>query len=139
VLWLVVHLVSVAVLTGVGWVVQLVVYPAFRLVGADAWVRYHAAHTRAITCVVALPWLAQGVSTVALLLVPARGGLLAAGVLGALAVVTVAATLVAAVPAHGRLAAAREPADVTLLLRANLVRTLAWTAAAVFAGVLVAM
>ena len=31
--WLVVHLAAVAVLAGVGWVVQLVVYPAFRLVG----------------------------------------------------------------------------------------------------------
>jgi hypothetical protein len=134
--WLVLHLVAVAVLSGVGWAVQLVVYPAFRLVGADAWVRYHAAHTRAITRVVALPWLAQGVSTGALLLAPPRGGLLAAGLLAALAVITVAATVVSAVPAHGRLAAAREPADVTLLLRANLVRTLAWSVATVLAAAL---
>ncbi|HEX6658736.1 MAG TPA: hypothetical protein VF065_11670 [Ilumatobacter sp.] len=134
--WLVVHLVAVAVLTGVGWVVQLVVYPAFRLVGANGWARYHAAHTRAITRAVGLPWLAQGVSTAALLLVPPPGGLLPVGVLAALAVITVVATVVTAVPAHGRLAAEREPADVTLLLRANLVRTLAWTAATVLAAAL---
>ena len=66
--WLVVHLTASAVLTGVGWVVQLVVYPAFRLVGGDAWAPYHRAHTRAITRVVGLPWLVQGVSTAALLL-----------------------------------------------------------------------
>jgi len=135
VIWLAVHLVSVAVLAGVGWVVQMVVYPAFRLVGADGWAQYHTAHTRAITRVVALPWLAQGISTAALLL--ARpGGLLPVGVLAALAVITVATTVVTAVPAHGRLAAAREPADVTLLLRANLVRTLAWTGSTVLAAAL---
>jgi hypothetical protein len=134
VVWLVVHLVAVAVLTGVGWVVQVVVYPAFRLVGTDGWARYHAAHTRAITRVVGLPWLVQGISTAALLLVPPPGGLFVAGVLAALAVVTVVMTVVAAVPAHGRLAEASGPADVTLLLRANLVRTLAWTGSTVLAA-----
>ena len=53
-------------LAGVGWVVQLVVYPAFRLVGAEEWARYHDGHMRAITRVVAVPWLVQGVSTAAL-------------------------------------------------------------------------
>ena len=126
--WLVVHLAAVAVLAGVGWVVQLVVYPAFRLVGADEWVRYHGTHTRAISWVVALPWLVQGVSTAALLIAPAAGGRTAAVVLAVLALVTVVATVVTAVPAHGRLAASRDTADVSVLLRANLVRTLAWTA-----------
>ena len=125
--WLVVHLVAVAVLAGVGWVVQLVVYPAFRLVGADEWPRYHDGHMRAITRVVAVPWLAQGVSTVALLIVPTAVGRLSAAVLAALALVTVATTVVAAVPAHGRLAVAQGAGDVAVLLRANLVRTLAWT------------
>jgi hypothetical protein len=42
----------------------------------------------------------------------------------------------AAVPAHGRLAAA-DRTDVTVLLRANLVRTLAWTGSTVLAAALV--
>jgi len=134
--WLVVHLVSVAVLAGVGWVVQLVVYPAFWLVGAADWASYHAAHTRAITHVVAVPWLVQGMSTAALLLAPASVGLVAAGVLAALAATTVAATVAVAVPAHGRLAAAAGDVDLAALLRANLVRTLAWTASTVVAAVL---
>jgi hypothetical protein len=125
--WLVVHLVAAAVLAGVGWVVQLVVYPAFRLVGAREWARYHDRHMRAITRVVAVPWLAQGVSAAALLLAPAAGGPPAAVVLAALALVTVAATIGAAVPAHGRLVVAPGAADLTVLLRANLARTLAWT------------
>lgn len=136
--WLLVHLVAVAVLAGVGWVVQLVVYPAFRLVGAGEWARYHDGHMRAITRVVTLPWLAQGVSTAALLFAPPAGGLPAAAVLAALALATVVATVATAVPVHGRLAAAPGAADVTVLLRANLARTLAWTASTVLAAALVA-
>ena len=134
--WLVVHLVAVAALAGVGWVVQLVVYPAFRLVGAGEWARYHHEHMRAITRVVAVPWLAQGVSAAALLIVPTAVGRLAAAVLAALALVTVVTTVAGAVPAHGRLAAARDTRDVTVLLRANLLRTLAWTASTVVAAAL---
>jgi hypothetical protein len=136
--WLVVHLVAVAALAGVGWVVQLVVYPAFRLVGDHEWPRYHVEHSRAITRVVALPWLVQGVSTAALLITPAAGGLPAAVVLALLALVTVASTVVTAVPAHGRLASGRAATDVSVLLRANLVRTVAWTASAGLAAALLA-
>jgi hypothetical protein len=136
VFWLVVHLVAVAVLAGVGWVVQLVVYPAFRLVGTAEWTGYHAAHSRAITRVVAVPWLAQGISTAALLLAPAAGGLPASAVLAALALVTVGTTVASAVPAHGRLAAGVRADDVAGLLRANLARTLAWTGSTLLAAVL---
>ncbi|MDT7581529.1 MAG: hypothetical protein QOK35_2793 [Pseudonocardiales bacterium] len=134
--WLVVHLVAVAALAGVGWVVQLVVYPAFALVAVPGWARYHERHMRAITRVVALPWLVQAVSTAALLVAPGAGGRGAAVALAGLALVTVAATVGAAVPAHGRLAAPPAPADLTVLLRANLARTLAWTGSTVLAAVL---
>lgn len=134
--WLVVHLVAVAALTGVGWVVQLVVYPAFRLVGPDEWASYHHAHRRAIALVVGLPWVAQAASTVALLLEPPGGDLLAVVVLAVLALGTVVATVAVAVPAHDRLTATHRDADLTVLLRANLARTLAWTGSAAIAAVL---
>jgi hypothetical protein len=132
--WLLVHLVAVAVLTGVGWVVQAVVYPAFRHVGPGEWAAYHAAHRRAITLVVGPPWLVQAVSTVALLVLP--GHRPAGVVLGALGLVTVAATVLAAVPAHDRLDAG-DAAALAPLLRSNLVRTLAWSAGTALAAVLV--
>jgi hypothetical protein len=136
--WLVVHLVAVAVLMGVGWVVQLVVYPAFRIVGPDEWAPYHDTHRRAITWVVGVPWVAQAASTVALLLEPPGGRLVAAVVLAVLAVVTVAATVAVAVPAHDQLTATHHDADLTVLLRANLVRTLAWTGSTAVAAALLA-
>ena len=101
--WLVVHLVATAVLTGVAWASLGVIYPAFALVGAAEWPRYHAAHVRAITRVIVVPWVAQGVSTAALLLDPPDGRFGAAAVLAAFALAAVVLTFAGAVPAHNRL------------------------------------
>jgi len=127
VIWLLLHLVATAVLAGVGWVVQAVVYPAFALVGPAEWPAYHRQHVRRIGWVVGPPWLVQGVSAAALLLAApwefaALGGLAAAGV---------ALTVCAAVPAHGGLHADR---DLSRLLRANLLRSAVWTIATVVAA-----
>jgi hypothetical protein len=46
-------------LTGVIWVVQLVVYPALALVGKSEFARYHAAHTRGMGWVVGAPMLLE--------------------------------------------------------------------------------
>ncbi len=135
--WLLVHLVASAALAGLAWTVQVVVYPAFALVGPAEWGRYHARHTRAITRVVAVPWAAQGLSAAALLLdPPARGGLPAAAGLALLALVGVLVTVVAAVPAHERLAGGYRGAQLRTLLRANLARALVWTASTGTAAVL---
>ena len=126
------HLVAVAVLAGVGWVVQVVVYPAFALVGDAEWPEYHRRHQQAIAAVVLLPWAAQGVSTVALLDGHRTPPVHALAVLG---LATVLLTVAGAVPAHGRLATHRDETLLRTLLRANLARTLAWTAATVIAAV----
>jgi hypothetical protein len=136
--WLVAHLVSVALLAGVGWVVQIVVYPGFERVGRAEWAAYHAGHSRGIARVVAGPWILQAVSTVALLVAPPPGQRLATLVLAALALAGVAATVLVAVPAHRRLDGSereRRP-ELAVLLRANLVRTWAWTLSTALAAAL---
>jgi hypothetical protein len=136
--WLLVHLVATAVLTGVAWVSLAVVYPAFALVGAAEWPSYHAAHVRAITRVVVVPWAAQGVSTAALLLDPPRGGYVAAAALAGLALLAVVLTFAGAVPAHNRLGATStaDARALTTLNRVHLVRSLVWTAETALAAVL---
>ena len=136
--WLVVHLVATAVLTGVAWASLGVVYPAFALVGPAEWPSYHAAHVRAITRVIVVPWAAQGVSTAALLLDPPRGAFAAAAALAALALLAVVLTFAGAVPAHNRLGAATTPDArvLTALNRVHLVRSLIWTAETVLAALL---
>ncbi len=123
------HLVAVSVLTGLVWVVQLVVYPSFRLSGpTPAWPALHDAHSRAIGLAVGPPWAVQGV-TLAVLLVDRPAGVswwlvLAAAALGA---ATVAVTLVSSVPLHARLTDYdRVAAD--RLVATNWLRTVAWTA-----------
>ena len=48
-----------AYLTGVSWVVQLVTYPALKLVGKAEFARYHAAHTRGMGWVVGAPMVLE--------------------------------------------------------------------------------
>ena len=114
------------VMTGVIWTVQLVVYPAFRLVPDDGWRAYHAQHSRRITYVVGPVMLVE----------LATGVLLIAGdtVDGALPWVAFGATLVAlgmtgAVhsPDHGRLGAGPARRIVDRLITTGWLRTAAWS------------
>jgi len=135
---LVVHLLAVGYLTGLVWVVQLVVYPGFFTVGpTPAWPAFHDAHSRGTALAVALPWATQGV-TLALLLLdrPAGVPLLLVLLAAALGLATVVVTVVESVPAHGRL----QPYDPVLarrLLRTNWLRTAAWTGGAACAVAMV--
>ena len=135
---LVVHLTAVAYLTGLVWVVQLVVYPGFRGVGPTAaWPAFHDAHGRAMALAVVVPWAAQGV-TLALLLLDRPAGVPRPLVLlaAALGLATALVTVLSSVPLHGRL----QPYDAALagrLLATNWLRTAAWTGGAACAAAMV--
>lgn len=134
---LLVHLVATAALAGLVWVVQLVVYPSFRLVGPTAaWPAVHAAHGRAISVVVGVPWAVQGVTLAALLLRDGPTPLLL--LTGVLALTTVVVTVAVSVPLHSRLGRAYDDAAARRLVRTNWWRTAAWTAGTACAAVLVA-
>jgi hypothetical protein len=116
-----VNLALAAYMTGVIWVVQVVLYPSFALVGEAGWAAYHAAHSRRITPVVAPVMLAHPL--VALALLAERPGALAAvnlALAGGLLLVT--ATFFA--PLHARLTRS----TVDRLVRRNAPRAVAWTA-----------
>jgi hypothetical protein len=126
---LVVHLAAVAYLTGLAWVVQLVVYPGFRAVGpTPAWPGFHAAHSRSMALAVVLPWATQG-ATLGALLAARPGGVPLWLVLlaGALGLVTVAVTVLSSVPQHRRLGQ-YDAVLVDRLLAGHRLRTAAWTA-----------
>ena len=131
-----VHLVATAALAGLVWVVQLVVYPSFLLVGATpAWPAVHAAHTRAVTLAVGPPWAAQGVT---LTLLVARDGLSPLlAVTGLLALIAVAVTVGVSVPLHTRLGRAYDEVAARRLVTTNWLRTATWTAGTVCAALLV--
>ena len=135
------HLVSTVFLTGMIWTIQVVHYPLFALVGQDRFPAYEAAHSARITAVIALPWAVQGLTTLALLLVPPaglpRGLVWTAAVLAALPVVV---TVLASVPAHSALGEGFDAAAHARLVTTNWLRTAAWTLhSAVAVGMLVVL
>ena len=132
-------LVAAAFMAGVGWLVSVVQYPLFALVGADAWPAYHAAHRRRITVVV-LPAMVVELAAAAWVAVePPTGaapGLAWAGL--ALAAGSWALTALVAVPGHEAPARGYDAAAGARLTRRHHLRTACWTAHTVVAGILVA-
>ncbi len=123
---LLLHAAATCFLAGLSWVVQLVVYPSFRIVGqTEQWPSFHAAHSQRITYAVGLPWLVQG-GTLAALIVTDTGPRWLLSLAAACALATVALTLWGAVPAHERLSAF-DDGLVQRLLRISAWRTAAWT------------
>lgn len=111
---------ATALHAGFQLVVTFLVYPAFAEVPADDWARYHAAHSRRIS------WLVAAVYGLALL---AAAGVLASGTWQAGTLTSVAATglavlvtMTVAAPAHGRLGRGRGERDLAMLLAADRVR-----------------
>ena len=138
VLLLLAHAAATCALAGLVWVVQLVVHPAFLTVGpTPAWAAYHAAHSRAVSLVVLLPWAVHGLTCALLLLrrpdgVPLPLALLAGG----LGLATVVVTAAVSVPLHTRLGAGYDPELAQRLLSTNWLRVAAWTGAAALSLVL---
>lgn len=129
----VIHCAVTWALVGLIWIVQLVQYPLFRLVGRDAFRAYHAAHMRQITWIVAPLMLAE---------IGTAAWLVSMGERDILLLVSFAPLLFnwlstwrVQIPLHDRLARGFEDDDWRQLVRSNWYRTAAWTAR----GVLVAV
>jgi uncharacterized membrane protein len=128
------NLVVVAALAGLIWTIQLVHYPLFALVGADAWPRYEAEHQRRITWLVGPLMVANVVLGVAVFV--AEPSVLRA-VNGGLAITVFVATGLVFAPMHGALGTRATDAAIARLVHANWARTTAWTAQVVVAVLLV--
>lgn len=116
---------------GVIWTIQLVHYPLMRAVPADAFVRYEELHTRAITMVVGPLMAIEGVCVLAVFFFRPDGVPLwstwAGGVVEAIAI---GVTAFVSAPTHGRLERGFDAALLDRLIATNWFRTIAWTARA---------
>jgi hypothetical protein len=109
------------------WLVQLVIYPAFASIAPERFARWHAGYTRTVTWIVAPLMLVQA----------GLIGWLVAVWPGALTIIASSSVAVAwavtargAIPLHDRLQAnGPDPVLVRALVRANWIRTVAWTIA----------
>jgi hypothetical protein len=134
-LLLLLNFAAAAYLAGLIWMVQVVHYPSFGLVPKEAWVAYHAAHTRRMGYVVMAPmvvelglaiWLAWAGRAA----LPGGAGWWSLGLVGLIW----AATFFISVPFHNRLEKGFDYIAIDGLTRTNWIRTLAWTARAGLLG-----
>jgi hypothetical protein len=70
---LLVHAAATLVMTGVIWIVQVVLYPLFALVGRPGFPAYEAAHSRRITWVVAPAMITEAGCAALIVLAPPAG------------------------------------------------------------------
>jgi hypothetical protein len=122
------HLVATLVMVGVIWMVQLVHYPLFQLVGRDYYRTYHLAHTRSIARLVVPVMVIEAVTAVALVsLFGQRPG--ATGVWAALVLLGViwGSTALIQVRQHQALARGFDAGVHRALVLGNWLRTVAWT------------
>ena len=128
VLLLVVNLSATWFMAGLIWLIQLVHYPQFALIGVDGWAEYHRRHVSTITLIVGPAMLIELLSAVGLLWLRPVG--VPAWVLWAGLVMIVllwASTATLQVPAHDRLSAGMDEAQLAKLVGTNWLRTALWT------------
>jgi hypothetical protein len=136
---LIVHAAATWFMTGLIWFVQIVHYPLFAKVGALAFKEYEHDHQRKTTWVVAPVMLIEAAAA-SMLVMPVVGMadvMLAWLGLALLAVVWLSTFLVQ-VPLHAALERAPSRETMDRLVLTNWVRTVAWTARAVVAGLMLA-
>jgi hypothetical protein len=122
------HLAATLYLCGLIWVIQLVHYPLMSRISGDAFVAYHAEHTRRISAVVVAPMVVELATALVLLLNRPPGVPLALMVAGAVLVAVVwMSTFVLQVPQHRILARGFDLAAHRRLVQSNWIRTVAWT------------
>ena len=125
---LLVHVAATLTMFGVILVVQVVHYPLFRLVGADTYAAYQAAHMTRITWIV-LPAMAVELLTAGALVAWRPAPLPAWQVWAGLALVLFiwATTGLLQVPLHRTLADGFDAKAHARLVQTNWIRTAAWT------------
>lgn len=133
------HAVSTGLMAGLVWFVQVVHYPLFASVGEEKFKAYSAAHQSRTTLIVAPLMLIEAASAIGLLLLwPTEAGprTLAIASVVLLAAVWVS-TFAVQVPMHAKLAGGFDSGVHRRLVATNWVRTLAWSARAVIATLMV--
>ena len=125
---LIANIFSTVYLTGVIWLIQLVQYPYFVLIGREDFQEYHASHSFWIPPVVAPMMIVELFTSVFLVLYPAEhidAKLFWLGLLLTMAIW--ASTFFLQVPMHEKLAGGFDSEVHAFLVNSNWIRTIAWS------------
>jgi uncharacterized membrane protein len=137
---LIVHFGATCAMAGVIWIVQLVIYPQFADVGAEAFPAYHRHYTDLVTLVVGPLMLVEIVTAIFIVAkwrTTPRLDIFATAGLATVLLLWIITALVQ-VPAHERLADGPDTALVGSLVAGNWVRTALWTVRVPIAWVILA-
>lgn len=122
------HAASTLIMVGVIWVIQLVHYPLFELVGRENFVAYERSHTVRIGIIVMPTMIIEAATTLLLLALFNGAGSRLAWIGAMLLAIIWGSTALLQVPCHERLAVRFDEAAWQRLVRTNWIRTIAWSA-----------
>lgn len=132
------HLLSTVFMTGVIWIVQILHYPLFNMVGRQNFAAYEAAHTNLIAVVVMPAMLLELVLTVMIFFAPPTSVPSSLNWLNAVLLAVIwLSTAFLQVPQHAILSSGFDEKAYRTLVNSNWIRTVAWSTKAVIATVMV--
>lgn len=133
------HAFATLFMTGLIWFVQVVHYPLFARVGADAFTRYEREHMTRTTWVVAPAMFLELAAAAWITVNPPEGAPVWLVTLGAgLLIVVWVSTFAMQAPMHRHLSNGFDPRTAARLVATNWIRTVAWTGRSVVALALLA-
>ena len=134
------HLIATVFMTGVIWIVQILHYPLFNMVGRENFAAYEATHTNLITVVVIPAMLLELILTAMIFFAPPTSVPSSLNWLNAVLLAVIwLSTAFLQVPQHSILSSGFDEKAYRTLVNSNWIRTVAWSAKAVIATVMVWM
>ena len=115
-------------MTGIIWLVQVIHYPLFKLVGENTFKDYHKTHIKKTSSVIAIPMVLE-LLTGLYLFIQNNGyrNNFAFLITTSLLVLTWAITFLISVPKHNILSNGQNELALSVLIKTNWIRTIAWT------------
>ena len=115
-------------MVGLIWLIQIVHYPLFNLVGKNEFQVYHKSHSVLITPLVGAIMIIELTSSILLVLFPLKNVSSTIPTIGVILVFIIwASTAFLQIPQHNALANAYELKAHNLLVQTNWIRTIAWS------------
>jgi hypothetical protein len=125
-------------MTGVIWIIQVLHYPLFNLVGRENFSAYEAAHSNLISVIVAPVMLLELGFTAWIFFVPPASVPLSLNWLNTILLAIIwLSTAFLQVPQHSILSSGFDEKAYQFLVNSNWIRTVAWSARAVIATIMV--
>ena len=115
-------------MVGLIWLIQIVHYPLFKVIGNNEFQTYHIGHSVLITPLVGTIMIIELISSVLLIIFPLKNVSLTIPIIGVILVFIIwASTAFLQIPQHNALANAYELKAHNLLVQTNWIRTIAWS------------